>query len=248
MTRSRARRNGLLGRREFGGRVADKPRSSENDSLGQNAMASFETFYRGLFDTFGYPLSARSAAPPCAIVAAEKRLGVRVPAALRDYYLVAGRELRFNRTQNRFLSPRDWFVDKKRVVFLEENQSVCWWGTHIGGEVVDDPPVFQGVNDDPITWRREHAKCSVFIAVMLHYHAVCDGFPSVGSATLSDDAMKALKKHWHYIGQVNKQRAYCRQNQVVFVTSFLGSEILMAGAKTKRDWEALGRDLGVTFD
>src|SRR5687767_11994054 len=91
-------------------------------------MASFKDFYRTVFQTLGYPLTASTALPAGVIATAEKRLGVRVPAALRDYYAVAGRERRFSKCFNRLLRPTKWEVDQQQLVFMEENQSVCWWG------------------------------------------------------------------------------------------------------------------------
>src|SRR5262245_9327844 len=125
-------------------------------------MASFKEYYRTLFRTFGYPLAKRSAMPPEVITAAEKRLGVRVPGALRYYYLVAGRERRFNTSLNRLLSPSQWAIDKKRLIFMEENQAVVVWGVSLRfRNKSNDPPISQGVNEEPISWHPEHPKCSV---------------------------------------------------------------------------------------
>jgi hypothetical protein len=88
-------------------------------------MTSFQTLYQTIFDTFGYPLGASASLPPAELAEAEQRLGMRLPAALRDYYLVAGRETQFNTCCHRLLPPSKWFVEKKRLVFMEENQMVC---------------------------------------------------------------------------------------------------------------------------
>ncbi|MGO9114246.1 MAG: hypothetical protein ACLP9L_33950 [Thermoguttaceae bacterium] len=53
-----------------------------------------------------------------------------ISAALRDYYLVAGRERRFNCCLNRLLPPQEWLVDKHRLIFMEENQAVLSWGVN----------------------------------------------------------------------------------------------------------------------
>ena len=215
----------------------------------KRSVTSFQTYYRDLFDTFGYPLGRRSATPPSVISAAEKRLGVRIPTALRDFYLVAGRERRFNQIQNWLSSPNEWFVDKSRLAFLRENQAVCWWAVRISEKNLDDPPVLVGVGeqDDAFDWQREHAKCSVFIAVMLHYHGVCGGFPNIGEAALTEKVVKKLKRGWRYVGQIRTQRAYCRQNQAAFLTQDFRGFRIMAGAKTKRDFHAIESDLGVEW-
>jgi hypothetical protein len=60
-------------------------------------MSSFAQHYRALYDTFGHPLSDRTGMSPMLLAVAEKGLRVRIPAALRAYYLVPGRERRFFR-------------------------------------------------------------------------------------------------------------------------------------------------------
>src|SRR5690349_10735625 len=130
---------------------------------------NFQQFYRQLFDSFGYPLARNSSVPVASLAAAAKSLGVSVPSALGDYYAVAGREKRLNLSHNRLLSIGDWHIDKKRLVFMEENQGVVVWGVSIGNPKNDDPPVAQAVNDDDLQWFQENRRCSVFIAVMLHF-------------------------------------------------------------------------------
>jgi hypothetical protein len=75
------------------------------------------TLDRPLLPGHGYPLQT--------IQKAEQRLGVRLPQALRDYYLKVGWH-RLNRIHNRRLSPKNIFVDNGCLVFMEENQVVVY--------------------------------------------------------------------------------------------------------------------------
>jgi hypothetical protein len=77
---------------------------------------------------------------------AEKRLGVRLPGSLKEYYLVAGREKRINQLHNRLLPPEKLRIDSERLVFMEENQWVVYWGVPAVRETEPDAAVFQGVN------------------------------------------------------------------------------------------------------
>ena len=122
-------------------------------------MTPFIKHYRRLFTSFGYPLTKPTGLPSTTIAAAGKRLGVTIPAALRAFYLVAGRERRFNVCHNRLLAPQSWTTDRHRLIFMEENQQVVFWGVSLRNRDVQDPPVSQGVNDEPIVWRPEHRKC-----------------------------------------------------------------------------------------
>src|SRR5262249_38986158 len=104
-------------------------------------MASFKKYYRTMYRTFGYPLTQVAGFASEVLAAAQKRLGVQVPAALRDYYSVAGRERRFSACHHRLLPPQQWAIDQQRLIFMEENQGVVCWGVSTRNPDVDDPPV-----------------------------------------------------------------------------------------------------------
>jgi len=220
----------------------------------RKGMASFKKYYRTIYDTFGYPLTERTALSSEVLAAAQKRLGVRIPAALRDYYLVAGLERRFSACHNQLLPPQRWALDKQRLIFMEENQWVAWWGVSTRNPDSDDPPVSQGVNDEPITWHPEHRKCSVFLAVMLHYQAVSGGYRFSGGADAPDQSDYRFEEQgWTYYGEVNSLEAYSRRNQVVCLTPpsdfpFMQKWSVLAGGKTKGDLQGIATDLGLTFE
>jgi hypothetical protein len=216
--------------------------------------SSFNQYYRTLFSTFGYPLTERSGISPELVAAAERRLGVKCPASLRDCYFVAGRERRFGACHNRLLAPQQWNIDKRRLIFMVENQAVVWWGVSTRNPDSDDPPVSQGVNDDPIPWVPEHRKCSVFLAVMLHHQAVNGGFRFYGKADAPDKSDYRFQENgWIYYGEVNSLKAYSRANQAVCLTPpgflpFMQKISVLAGAKTKAGLQVIADDLGLTFE
>ena len=211
---------------------------------------NYKTYYRNLFKQFGYPLTQRAEAPLKTIREAEQRLGIKVPQSLRDYYL----EQRFNKSCNRLLTPKDWEVDQTRLMFMEENQRVLWWGVSVRNPDNQDPPVSQGLNDDPIPWYREHAKCSVFLAMMLHYQAVNGGFRFCGSAYFDEDLKyQFVKRGWTHYGTLNSMQAFSRQNQVVCLMPsdglpFMEKWTFLAGAKTKRDLQTIQTDVGLELE
>jgi len=216
-------------------------------------MPSFKSYYRTIYATFGYPLNERTAVSPEVLDAARKRLAVPLPRAVRDYYLVAGRERRFNTSHNRLLPPSKWTVDKGRLIFMEENQAVVYWGVSTRNPRGDDPRVWQGVNGEPITWYPEHRKCSVFLAVMLHYQAVSGGFRFCGRADVPDQTDYRFEEHgWTCYGEVNSMTAYSRPNQVVCVMPpgdlpFMRKWSVLAGGKTRSDLRDIGEELGLVI-
>lgn len=71
--------------------------------------------------------------------AAEKRLGVTLPAALREAYLLFGRRRDLTAVQDRLLSPDQLRRDADGVlVFRVENQHCASWG--VSAEAADDDP------------------------------------------------------------------------------------------------------------
>jgi hypothetical protein len=205
------------------------------------AQKSFKKHYCSVFEMLGYPLSERMATPPGEISSAEERLGARVPAALRDYYAVAGRERRFNHCLNRLLTPGQWSIDKQHLLFMEENQSVLWWGASVRNQNSQDPPISQGINDDPIEWHPLQCQCSV-----------SGGYDFYGSGDAPDETDYRFEAHgWTFHGEINSLTAYSRPNEVICLMPpdnlpFMKWSVL-GGAKTERGLKALSDEIGVSF-
>ena len=205
----------------------------------------FAQYYRDIYASFGYPLGQTSAIAVSTIDRAADSLSIILPVALRDFYAVAGREKRFNQCHNRILAPKDWRLSKNRLIFMEENQWVVWWGVSIGNPRNEDPPVFQAVNDDDdLQWHQENRRCSVFVAVMLHYQAVSGGFKHYGNSPKPDNLKRLLKDGWRFFGTVNRLAAYSRQNQVVCIEPDMG---VAAAAKTQKDLRTIETELGLSL-
>ncbi|MEU6882480.1 SMI1/KNR4 family protein [Streptomyces sp. NPDC046712] len=78
------------------------------------------------------------------LIAAEERLGLRLPAALREAYLLFGRREDLTSNHDVLLSPAELYVDeaKEALVFRHENQGVASWGLLLDNLEEDDPAVF----------------------------------------------------------------------------------------------------------
>jgi len=69
---------------------------------------SYSTSYQEVIEALTRPLTLEDGVPEPEITAAGHRLGVRLPGALREYYLIAGRFEQLNGAHNRLLTPHDW--------------------------------------------------------------------------------------------------------------------------------------------
>jgi hypothetical protein len=79
------------------------------------------------------------------------RAGLAVPAALFDHYALAGRHwVNTYHDRLRPVAELGWVGD--RLVFLEENQCVVFWGVRGADLGEADPAVWQGVNVEPAEW------------------------------------------------------------------------------------------------
>ena len=81
-----------------------------------------------------------------ALARCERRIGVTLPAAMRAYYLLAGRVAAINTAHNRLLAPDQWRVEAGHLWFMEESQAVVHWGLPLRRLADDDPVVYQRAN------------------------------------------------------------------------------------------------------
>jgi len=129
--------------------------------------------YRSLFGRLGFQLSKRDRISEAQIAKAETKVGVRLPAALWDYYLVAGRERVLNHAFNRLCLPSEWELHSGKLNFMEENQTVVAWAVTATTRPTHDPPVFQAplVSRALDQWYVEHNRCSTILKFMIHLQA-----------------------------------------------------------------------------
>jgi hypothetical protein len=208
-------------------------------------LVSFSSQYRQAIEALARPPTSDDGTPVEEIADGERRLGTQLPSALREYYLVAGRFDRLNRAHNRLYPPHDWFADAGKLVFMEENQEVAYWGVPITDDPEDDPPVLQGVNvsDQPIEWYPEDGRCAEFLLVMLHWQAVCGGMPATGGADIRPAILPRIRASWRSVGEVGGVLALARDGGAVCVHGEGEALQLFAGGRTEDDFRSITAEL-----
>lgn len=80
--------------------------------------------------------------------AAQARLGVPLPAALREAYGLFGRRTDLTSNQDVLLAPEDLFLDPagRALVYRVECHALAFWGVRAGDLAEPDPPVVLTVN------------------------------------------------------------------------------------------------------
>ncbi len=126
----------------------------------------FKQYFRDTFrEIFGSPPRSTEGLGDEAVRAELSRAGLVIPTALFDYYSVTGRHwINENHNPLRTIDKLEWMDDK--LIFMEENQSVAFWGIPRGHLGEADPIVWQGVNGKPVHWCREDYRLSRFLMAM----------------------------------------------------------------------------------
>ncbi|MFJ8828363.1 SMI1/KNR4 family protein [Streptomyces sp. NPDC102467] len=113
-------------------------------SAGVAGRAGAWEFVRGFAAHWTTPLSEGDGWDEADLVAAEERLGLRLPVALREVYQLLGRRRDLTSNHDVLLAPAELYVDASRegLVFRHENQGAASWGVLLADLAKEDPGVF----------------------------------------------------------------------------------------------------------
>ena len=136
----------------------------------QTFKAKFKAELPGLIERKLTPADGTEAKK---IGAAELRLRLKLPPALRAYYEIAG-GLELNTRHNRLYAPQDLIVESGKLVFMEENQAVVFWGMDLRSLKQPDPEVFQAANAKELIWYSEELNFSDWIIKMWRWQLGLD--------------------------------------------------------------------------
>jgi hypothetical protein len=218
-------------------------------------MPDYADIYRATFEQLGTPLLPDSGIPETDLASAGQKLGFQLPAALRSYYLVAGKH-KLNRVYNRLYDPNAWRVHLDHLVFMEENQAVVFWGIPMKQLSLLDPSIYQApkYKGQPHAWYLEHDNCSTWLQVMLHWQATFGGgHPFTQTAPAPPDTLPTLDQQWTFIGEVNGMRAYNRPGQAVCYLQWQDffettpSWRIFAGSSTSDGINSIAKDLSLKW-
>ena len=208
--------------------------------LDAESLAWFNTLrYRTAFAALDRPLRPKDGVPEKRVAEGERRLGIRLPRALRDYYLVAGSH-RFNDAHHHLLPPREWFRASGKVVFLVENQGVWQCGVKANDRAGDDPPGFGEYEGTTDRWRWPE-RCSESLVTLLYLQAVYGyGMKYRGSADIvPPEGLARLEESWPFIGDDLDGPMFGKDGQVACVVG--GS--LYVGGSGRQDYDAIVSEL-----
>ncbi|MEU4501342.1 SMI1/KNR4 family protein [Streptomyces sp. NPDC024089] len=140
------------------------------------------------------PLAGTDGHTPADLDAAQARLGLPLPTALREAYQLLGARSDLTDNQDSLLAPEDLYLDADRgvLVFRVENQSCAYWGIRVTDLDQDDPPVVVRADlvrptaDDWAAWL---GRVSVAFVEIVLSEALCADEDLMGWVTPEDTGL-----------------------------------------------------------
>lgn len=160
------------------------------------ALRSRAEAWRFLTDFAAYwraPLQAGDGYDSVVLDAAEQRLGLRLPPALREAYMLLGRRDDLCRYQDRLLRPEELHVYEGALVYHAENQGVAHWGVLLGDLDAEDPPAVRRpdlADKAAESWEPWTGRLSVaLVELVMSETALYDGDGQSDGADLPDGVL-----------------------------------------------------------
>ncbi|GGQ73343.1 SMI1/KNR4 family protein [Kitasatospora griseola] len=113
--------------------VRDLPTALADRAAAWRLIADIAAFW-------GTPLLPDGGCTDAELDAAEARLGLKLPAALREAYRLIGNRPDLTGNQDTLLPPDRFYVDQDCLVYRVENQSCAYWGIPLAALDRADPP------------------------------------------------------------------------------------------------------------
>lgn len=136
----------------------------------------------------------------------ESKLGFALPDIIRDLYLMIGKNGMLMESFNRFALPTQLQRDDNKIVFLEENQNICYWGFEIDPENTN-PKVYQLLNENE--WYEEQIPLIEFLKVMLYYQCAQGGYEYLGISNISEEDFEIfIHTEWEDVVRYNGLQIY----------------------------------------
>lgn len=152
-------------------------------------------FVRAFASDWYTPLTTADGVAEAELEQVEDTLGLSLPAALREAYLLFGRRTDLFAHQDPMLSPQSLFVHEDLggvLVFRSENQGCACWGVRLSDLTEADPPV---VVETPDGWRPFMARVSLACVELVLSEALVAG-PDYNACELPPDAMDVVAERF----------------------------------------------------
>jgi len=218
-------------------------------------MENFWRYYKDLVSQLYEPLSPEDGFSEDELEGAEKRLGLRLPGLLREYYLLAGKREDINQAHNKLVHPDELQIEDGKLVFFLENQVVNIWGIEASDINLDNPPVTRGDSMEvieEIVWEPDFEQLSFFLLAMLCWQGVMGGMECRATVSGIDAQVERVaREKWRAI-DLGKNRSgirpYIGDGQLLCLAGIDPDVQLFAGARTEDKFTEIEDLLNVDWD
>ena len=145
------------------------------------------------------PLGPGDGYEPEDLDAAELRLGVKLPPALREAYLNFGRRDDLLRNQDRLAPPEELEIRHDALIYHLENQGAADWGILLAEIEQEDPPTYYRadlVDKDAEQWEPWTERLSVALVELVMSETAlytADGLSDGGDVSGEEDSLDAFE-------------------------------------------------------
>ena len=178
------------------------------------------------------------------ITTLEKLLGVNLPHQLKDFYRLVGNLGLFMSSFQHFIEP---YIKDDKLIFLEENQSVCYWAVDLDCETVF---MSTDLETDRPEWFPEEVTLSNFLTIIMYYQAAQGGYDHGGAVYETNFEDKDLYLQFltdatrDYAKVVDHNGLVIYQNNGKLIWYFTNSEgsaddTIFASTRTAKDMKVL---------
>ncbi|MGM5631531.1 hypothetical protein O2K51_11575 [Apibacter raozihei] len=136
----------------------------------------------------------------------ELKYDLKLPKSLKDLYLFAGKNTLLLEAFNRFALPAQLEISDNKMVFLEENQNICYWGFEIDKNT-NNPKVYQLINENE--WYEEQVLLNEFLTIMLYYQCAQGGYEYCATSGITfEDLDIFVHTEWEDVVRYNGLQIY----------------------------------------
>lgn len=149
----------------------------------------------------------------------EKKLEIKLPLKLKEYYLELGKEENLNYSFNKLLKPENeiGFSDDDFLVFYEENQNVAFWGIKKEDLSKENPPVYGNYDTiEKSDWEIETQTTENFFLLMAVFSGTLGGLQFNGNhfGEIDSEIVKLVEENYTLVPEIS------RENQKVYTDGF----------------------------
>jgi len=113
----------------------------------------------------------------------ENSLGLKLPAVLRDFHLLVGNLDMFISSFEQFVEP---YIKGEMLVFLEENQGVCYWGVNIHDTESSTVYMCTDMETENLEWYSEEVTLTDFLIILMYFQCAQGGYEHVSAVDESN--------------------------------------------------------------